>query len=243
MEMTFYNPSGQLTFSADAITYGYIGRATPQGIYGSQPTNSGGSVAASGYSGYGVYTIAWAGDIIVALPVKTNGATVLLSKTRSGNVWTINVFKSNGTLDPYGADNQEYTEVYVFGAPPPGTTSQFMTYDENGNPSGDLSRLPLLIKGLLSLPEVTSMSSSTWTPPSSISSPAIVGGPPGYNASVTKPSTYYLNQVYQYAWKLESSGAISRVVYLSSWSRDDVSGGNSVHAYSVDALVTTCEGL
>jgi hypothetical protein len=235
MEMTFYNQSDELTFSADGITYSYVGRATQAGII------QAGNDAVENHCGYSTYTISWAGDIVVALPLKTNGATVLIDATQSGTTWTITVMKANGTQDGLAFPNQEYTEVYVFGAPPGNATSQFMLYDGSGVPSGDLSRQPLLSKGLLSLS--SDSTNTTWTPPSAIASPAILGAPPGYRRTSVFSSGKWTNREFSYGWILESSGAVSRVSFLASWYRDDASIGNTTVLYQTAAIMTTVAGL
>jgi hypothetical protein len=234
MELTFYNPNNELTFSADGITYSYVGQASATGIVqaGSDPIEN--------YCGSSTYTISWAGDIVVVLPLKTNGPTVLVETTQSGSTWTITVMKGNGTLDALGFPVQEYTEVYVFGAPPSTATSQFMIYDVNGVLSGDLSRRPLLSKGILTLS--ADPLNHTWTPPSPISSPGIMGVPYGYNTSSTQ-SGMWTNKTLAYAWILETSGAVTRTTYQTAWTKDEASIGNSVNLFPAAAIMTTVAGL
>lgn len=234
MEMTFYNPSGDLTFSDSGFIYSYIGLATATGIVqaGTDPIEN--------YTGYSTYTITWAGDIVVVLPVKTNGATTIVDVSQSGTTWTITVMKSDGTTDSLGFSVQEYTEVYVFGTPSSTATSQFMIYS-NGVPSGDLSKQPFFCKGLLSLSNSTS--DNTWTPPSTISSPGILGASACYRKSSAASGSRWINKEFGYAWLLNGDGSISRVQYLTSWNNDEATIGNTTVAFQDVAMITTVTNL
>jgi hypothetical protein len=232
---TFYNASGGLTFSSDGVTYSYIGRATQSSLV--QP--GAGSVSRS--AGQSIYTIEWAGDIVVALPVKANGVTALLSTTKSGTTWTINVFKSNGTADSQALDAQEWTEVYVFGAPPAGASSVFMLYDASGNPVADLSRRPLTYKSLLHM----NSGVIQWTPPALATVPAVLGWPVDYKANTSRIglTSFYNSWVYSYGWQLGANGVIQRNAFAIRWAQDD--GGTSpvdiINA--IDAIYADVSGL
>lgn len=235
MELTFYNTSDQLTFSGDGIVYSYVGRASPVSL--TQPGTD--TVLSTG--GSSTYSIAWGGDILVVLPLKTNGSTVLLGATQSNGVWTITVHKSTGALNSNSFDVQEYTEVYVFGAPPAGASSTFMLYDGNGNPTGDLSRLPLMVKAILSLSN--NPTDSTWTSLGGIAAPGIVGAPLGYKTTSVRSGTTWTNRQYGYAWLLDANGNISRTQLQTSFSKDD--GGIAVQSgmQPVSSIVTSVAGL
>jgi hypothetical protein len=235
MEMTFYNTSDQLTLSADGLTYGYLGRASNASIVqpGTDPVLS--------KAGYSTYTIYWPGDILVVLPVKVNGPTALKDVSQSNGTWTITVFKATNTGNSLGLENQEYTEVYVFGAPYPGVDSICMLYDGNGNPSGDLSRPPLTVKGILSLDG--NPANTTWGA-SGIPSPGIIGSPLGGRATSNKfGTTQWNNRTYGYGWMLDGNGNIMRALINDTYSRDD--GGISTYDYPlpVQAIVTSVAGL
>jgi hypothetical protein len=234
MEITFYNPSGELTFSGDAITYSYIGKATPTGI------SQAGTSSVSNTVGRSTYTITWDGDIVVALPLKTNGPQVVLSTVKSGSTWTIAVMKGNGSFDSNGFPTQEYTEVYVFGAPPSTATSQFMIYDVNGVPCGDLSRQPLLYKAIIAL---SSSVTDAWTPSPAITSPAVVGNPLGYRSTSVASGSKWINRVWGFAWSLGTDGQISRGLYVNDWSSDDGPIAQTLVAVPGNAIITTVQGL
>jgi hypothetical protein len=235
MEFTFYNNSSQLTFSGDGITYGYIGRATAQSL------TQAGTSTVSNTTGRSTYTIDWPADIIVVLPVKTSGSTALINTTQSGSTWTITVHKGTTSTDSNGFSIQEYTEVYVYGAPPSTTDSSFMMYDVNGVPCADLTKTPIFVRGLLSLS--STVTDTTWTPPSSITSPGIIGAPPGYRSSTVQSGSSWINKQFGYGWILESDGSISRVIYLETWNKDDgpISVQNVVN--QTTNIVTSVSGL
>jgi hypothetical protein len=231
---TFFNPGGELTFSGDGLTYGYIGRATPYEI--SQPSSSV-FVRSRGAS---TYKIDWPGDIVVALPVKSNGVTALLNMTQSGNTWTITVFKANGNSDSKSMDYQEYTEVYVFGLPVPGSGSVFMLYDVNGNPCADLTRQPLTYKARLHMDAGV----ISWDPPSAAVTPAILGWPDDYKTATSRDgaTSFYNNWDYERGWQLIGS-SIMRLPYVTAWSRDDGGLSPSDFIYPIDAIYIDVNGL
>lgn len=233
MEFTFYNPSGQLTLSGDGITYSYVGRATLSSV-----SQAGGNTTSKG-SGGSTYTVNWAGDVLVALPVKSNGTTALTNLTRSGDTWTIVVHKGNGSFDADGFDVQEATEVYVFGAPAANATSTFMLYDINGVPCADLSRRPLTYK------ERISMSASTleWAASIGAATPAIIGWPQDYNVTSASAAPSFINRTFARGWQLSNTGTVLRNTFLTRWVRED-GGATPVDTIRpIDAMLIEVAGL
>lgn len=191
-EATFYNAAGELTLSADALTYGYLGKATLQSV----GQSSGGLNKQAGSS---TYTINWGADIIVAIPVKSGKTSALRTMTQSGGTWTITVHSSNGTTNADGFDVQEATEVFVFGAPLPGVETIGNLFDVNGNIVADLSRRPLLIRSRIFLPD----SGLVWTMPAGMIAPAIIGWPTDRVTSSSRVGASYTNYENAGCWSLD----------------------------------------
>jgi hypothetical protein len=231
-EFTFYNNSDQLTLSADGITHGYIGRATNTSVV--QPTTGTPSKAC----GYSTYTITYAGDIVVALPLKTTGDTCLANVTRSGDVHTITVYQTvNGTGDAAGFKQQEATEVFVFGAPNPAVETACCLFDNSGNVVADLTRRPLTYAGLVSLG-----SGVTNTSMPSVSVPAIVGMPSDYKRTSSSSPPYHILRSYIRGWTL-ISGALWRANIQFDWQQEDAAGSVLDDYNPVDAIIIEASGL
>lgn len=230
-EFTFFNASGELTLSADGITYGFIGRAALVSV----GQAGGGSVTRG--SGSSTYTITWAADIIVALPVKANGTTALVNTVRSGDTWTITVHKGSGAFDADGFDVQEATEVYVFGAPVPGTLSTFNLFDVNGVVCADLSRQPLTYKGIISMGAGVV---SAAMPSASV--PAIVGFPTDRQVTSASAAPQFIVREYSRGWQL-SGGTIQRNPYVTRWLRQDGGASPVDTIQPVNAILIEAAGL
>lgn len=206
--ITTYNDSGGLTLSSDGRVYGYIGRATHVSTQ-QPPTNV--NIAENGYS---TYTINWAGDIIVALPVKTNGSTSLLYQTRSGNTWTILVHKGTGSLNSLGFDVEEATEVYVFGAPTSTPSYGMALYNASGVLTADMTRRPLTFDKYLTFP-----SNTTTLAFSGITTPAVIGiNRREELTNLPIDSTFYANRTYKGAWRVEA-GTLRREWFQTYYER------------------------
>lgn len=232
-DFTFYNAGGELTLSADGITYSFIGRAALSTI-----SQAGGSTKVKNHGGSS-YTINWDADIIVALPLKTNGSTALTGTSKSGSTWTIGVHKGNGTFDANGFDVQEATEVYVFGAPVPGSLSMANLFDVNGVVCADLSRQPLTYKGIVSMGANVINAA---IPAATV--PAIVGAPCDYKVTTVQSGAFYRNRIIARAWQLNSStGRLERNETVRTWLEDD--GGYSPvdEINPIDAILIEASGL
>jgi hypothetical protein len=229
-----YNASGELTMSFDGTTYGYIGKATLSSV----GQASGGSITK--VAGNSVYTIAWAADIIVALPVKANGTTALRNVSLSGGIWTITVHKGNGSFDANGFDIQEATEVYVFGAPVAGTDSIFMLYNANGVACADLSRRPLTYKSRVSI----AANVLNWTLPGGVTTPAIVGTPSDRNITSVISSPQFINRYQARGWQLNTgTGKIERNVFQNRWFKEDGGATPEDTIRSIEAILIDANGL
>lgn len=211
--MTVVNGSNELTISSEGITYGYIGKAT----LSSTAQASGNTTVKN--KGSSFYTINWAGDIVVALPVKTNGVTALLNVSQSGSTWTIQVFKGNGSYDAQGFDVQEATDVYVFGAPVTVTGYGMALYNSAGVLSADFTRRPMLYKGRFNIAANT----TSYIPLVTMSSVAIVGMP--FDRNITNsnsPAPKYTNRLQSRGWQLNvTNGNLERNIYQDLWTIDD----------------------
>lgn len=232
-EFTFYNSGGELTLSADGITYGFIGRATLSTI--SQASS--GPVSRS--AGSSVYSIDWGADILVALPLKANGTTALIGAGKSGTTWTITVHKGNGTFNVDGFDVQEATEVYVFGAPVAGTLSILNLFDVNGVVCADLSRQPLTYKGIVSMGANVLNAA---IPAAAVR--AIVGSPCDYKVTSVTSGASFINRIFGRGWQLNSStGRIERNQVLLSWAKDDGASSPVDEINPIDAILIEAAGL
>lgn len=230
-EFTFFNSSMELTLSADGITYSFVGRAALVAV-----NQAGGSATTKG-AGASTYTIDWAADIIVALPVKANGTTALINTVRSGDTWTITVHKGNGTFDGDGFDVQEATEVYVFGAPIPGVLTTFNLFDVNGVVCADLSRQPLTYKGLLTM---GSGVVSAAAPAASVM--AIVGHPTDRYVTSVSQSPYFIIREHHRGWQL-NGGTIERNPFTTRWIRQDGGAPPVDTIRPVNAIIIEAFGL
>lgn len=234
-EFTFYNATtNELTLSADGFTYGYIGRATLTNV--AQATT--GTITKT--AGRSTYTIDWAADIIVALPLKSNGTTALLNMIRSGNTWTITVHKGNGATNADNFDIQEATEVYVFGMPVPGTLSTVNLFDVNGVVCADLSRQPLTYKAIISM----GAGVLDVPMPGGASVPAIVGAPFDRFVTSVAQSSLFINREHGRGWQLNAgTGRIERNVFLDRWTQEDGGASPVNDIYAINAILIEAAGL
>lgn len=203
--LSINNPSGQLVLSSDGITYGYIGKATLVAVGGSTITTN------SHYAGNSTYTITWAGDLVVALPVKTAGTSKLLSLTKVGSVWTIEVHSGNGSLDADGFEVEAETEVFCFGSPVAVSGYGMALYDAAGVLAGDLSRMPIPVKALLSM----AAGATSWSIPSGMTKPALIGWPFDEKDTSTGSAPNITNTYYLRGWRWDTgAGTVVRELYL-----------------------------
>jgi hypothetical protein len=230
--LTTYNDAGGLTLSSDGKVYGYIGMATYVSIQ-QPPTN-----VNIGENGYSTYTINWAGDIIVALPVKANGGTSILYQSRVGNTWTILVHKSTGSLNSLGFDVQEATQVYVFGAPASAPSYGLALYNASGVLSADMTRRPLTFDKYLTFPANTVILAL-----SGITVPAVIGISRREElTNLPIDSTFYANRTYEGAWRL-GSGTVVRELFQTYYERStDQQAASSVIPAS-NAVFIEASGL
>lgn len=228
-----YNNSNELTISSDGLVYGYIGQASLSSV--AQAT--GNSIVKT--FGRSTYTITWAGDIIVALPVKTNGTTALISMSQAGSTWTITVHKGNGTLDANGFDIQEATQVYVFGRPTAVSGFGLALYNAAGNLSADLTRQPLTYKARLSI----AANGIDWTPPTT-TTPAIIGSPSDRNITSVSEAPFFINRFQARGWqKNNSTGKIERNIFQQRWLKEDGAETAVDIIRSIDAILIEANGL
>lgn len=210
--LTCYNDTtGELTMSDSGSTYSYIGIASRVSI-----TQAG--AGASITSGRSVYTIDWPGDIIVAIPLVEGRAATLRSTVRSGNTWTITVMYSLGSTDSNGFTNQDWTNVYVFGAATVPSGWGIAIYDDLGNICADLTRPPLTYTA-----RISSDGSSAYPIPPGIVSPAIIGYGSGYRTTSTGPIAggLWQNSIYVSAWSL-ISGYLNLSNFKTRQDNDDI---------------------
>ena len=231
------NERDELVLSDSGITYSFVGRATFVSI-----TPPGTSATLSG-AGFSTYTIDWPGQITVALPVKTNGGTVFRSAVQSGNTWTITVHKSNGASNSLGFDEQEQTEVYVFGAPgrpPTGTWGVFL-FDDAGNVLADLSRRPLSFLARIS----TSNDAEEWAFPGGTYVPLVIGTLAGGSRySAPGPNNLHNIRTSAVAWRINSStGKLFQDEYQIRFARDDAPGTTYTVRFPFNALLVDGTGL
>lgn len=206
--ITIVNDSNELTFSESGTLYSFGGLATFQSIVQAD----GYSGVFSSYNGYSTYTFEYAGHILVALPVDANGGTSLLSKTRSGNTWTIKVYKGNGFIDGNtGFENQVQTNVYVFLRPISLNERWGISiYDAQGNLSGDLSRKPLVYAGILQTAGANNGDVSDMPTPY-MQVPLVIGSLGGGRVTSAKSTTYvgrWITRRYAKVWKVNSSNGL-----------------------------------
>lgn len=202
------NTSNGLTLSSDGRTYGYVGKAT---LVSTVQPPTGVNIGENGYS---EYTITYAGDIVCAIPVKSNGGTALVYQNRSGNVWTIRVHKSTGALNSLGFDVQEATEVFVYGEPLSAPAYGLVLYNANGVLTADMTKRPLTFDRYL-----TFAANTTTVGFSGLTKPAVIGinrRTELTNAPID--STFYANRTYQGSWRL-GTGTLIREVFQTYYDR------------------------
>lgn len=233
--LRFENGSGGLTLSSEGQTYGYIGQATYVSIL--QPPTG---VTLAESSGYSTYTIDWPGQIIVALPVKTNGGTALLDMQQSGSTWTITVHKGTGSLNSLGFDVEEATEVYVFGRPTSVSGWGVALYNQAGVLTGDLSRRPLTFDRYLTF--AANVVNASF---SGLSIPAVIGQATWYETvSLPYDSTFNDNRQYWGAWKWNSTlGILQRTTFQYYYDRSVDFIGGSTFLPAVNAIVMDASSL
>lgn len=233
----FENDGNELTFSDSGLVYSFIGRATFVSATqaGTNPT-----LATSGFS---TYTITWPGEIVVALPAKTNGSTMLRNISRSGNTWTIQVHKGNGSYDALGFDVQEQTEVYVFGMPTAATlgTWGMAIFNDAGVVTGDLSRRPLTFRARI----LTANPMDEWTLPTGAGVPAILGVPVGDSrSSAPGPNNLFNIRELSAAWRINAAnGKLFKDEFLATYRRDDAPGDTYTRRRVMNALLIDVTGL
>lgn len=212
--LTTVNGSDKLTMSTDGYTYGYIGKATLVSI--TPP----GTDTVSSFAGFSTYTITWPGKIIVALPIKSNGAVCLLGQSQSGSTWTIKVHKSNGSSNALSFKNQEESEVFVFGAPVSVSDFGVALYSASGELVADLGRRPLSFDRMVSMAANVNTASF-----SGLTKPAVIGTEPTYITQTFDTGsgpTPWVNRIIGGAWRWDTaSGLIERDSRQEQYFEDD----------------------
>jgi hypothetical protein len=239
--LTLVNNSGGLTLSSDGRVYGYLGRATHvQTIQPPGPMSGTLGWPSLADCGYSVYTFNWAGPIVVALPVKTNGSTAVLEMFQTGSTWTIHVHKGTGVTNAIGFDMQEVTEVYVFGMPTAATGFGVAVYNSAGNLTGDLSRKPFTFDRFLAFP--ASVGSASF---SGLTVPAVVGMPHwAQYTALAYDDTFNDNRLYYGAWRWNSaSGLLLRQTFLWTYERSEDFWGGANTLPATTAIVIEANGL
>lgn len=227
-----YNSSGGLTLSSDGRTYGYIGRAT--WVSTSQPPTG----LSIGENGHSTYTISWAGDIVVALPIKTNGGTALIGKSQAGSTWTITVHKGTGSLNSMGFDVEEATEVYVFGAPVSAPAYGLVLYNSASVLAADMTRRPLTFDKYLSFAASTSTAAF-----SGLTTPAVIGIDPWEElTNLAFDATFYDNRTYHGAWKM-GAGVLQRTTFQTYFESSPDQQGASNVVPATNAILIEASGL
>ena len=205
------NPGNELVFTSDAFVYHYLGTATLQSTTPSPTAIPGGTYGI--FSGRSIYTITHAGsDIVVATPVPTslNSAVSVVSKTKSGNTWTIVVQKGNGSApNAAGFLTEEATTVHVWGRPISSPNFGLAIYAPDGTIRADMSKKPLLVGEFANIPVNTNSVALT----GSYTSPGIVSAPTGSSVfSTGTPGNYTVSESLA-RWYLSGS-TLNRSTFL-----------------------------
>lgn len=229
------NPSNELTFSSDGLTYGYIGKATLSSVTQPQAGVDGTPFLQTGFS---TYTITWPGDILVALPAKAisvNSLSRLVNITQAGSTWTITVHNGDGTVDGQGFQNQASTEVFVFGRPTSVSGYGMALWDAAGSLSADLSRRPIPVKSRIQLAGGT----TSWAMPGGMVKPLVIGWPADERQSGSPgPGPSKTNRFFLGGWWWDSAnGLLKRSHYLDNRSVDDTQQGNLTTFLPIDAIL------
>ena len=210
-----WNNGGGLTFSSDGKVYSYLGRATLSSV--TQAPND--ININEAYNGFSSYSFTHAGDILVALPLKTYGATALIGTQRVGNTWVIEVFSSTGAVNSMGFDIQEATTPFIFGEPLTATGFGLAIYNEAGQLTGDLTRRPLTFDRYVEFNANSGQSAIA----AGIALPAILG----IDTQIAQTNTpyepllmTYQNRLYFGGWRLSADGlAVQRVIWQHEFMR------------------------
>lgn len=226
------NPAGELVIGTEGITYGYLGQAT------FVSTTAPGTTANSSM-GYSTYTFAFAGNILVALPLNTTGTCALLGMGQSAGVWTISVHQSDGTTNSAGFDNETApAAVYVFGAPESTPSGWGMNlFDAAGTICARLDRQPPAIRGRVQMSSsVASMAMPT------VTTPAIIGGTADRSTSGIAAGVNWDNHYYARGWKLSGSTLV-RQIYQTERALEGASAGSTNFINPVNAILIEADGL
>lgn len=235
------NDSGELTLSADAFTFAYLGKATYVSTTTAHNTSSFAST-----SGFSTYHFTYAGPIVCAIGLtSTHAGSTLLSMSQSGSVWTIVVWDLLTTTESptVGGTYQQQatsTDVYVFGLPDPSSLSPWGSalYNSSGTLVCDL-----LKKALTPLARISMAAGvATQTIPSVVK-PAIVGYPHlAATASSGSGSSFTLTG-YRGLWEWGGGTTLARSTSLSDWEHDAEPGTNTSSILACDALLIEANGL
>ena len=213
------NDSGELTFSADAFLFCYLGKATLSSVthYTGDSTSSA--------AGYATYTFTSSGPIIPALGIGSSQGCIA-GLSQSGSTWTITVIDyGSGTEGPsdatYGVPRSD-SDVYVFGLPSVSALPTYgvALYNASGTLTADLLKIPLVAAARIVLP--TSTSTLTGLP--ALVKPAITGFPSMYERDSTHSGSHYINTSYRGLWQWSESGGtgtLARGNVLQSYEIDD----------------------
>jgi len=233
-EFTFTNTSGELTLSADAVTYGYIGRAQFLAIDAPQ-----GSASYRARS-YAIYSIEWAGEILPAIALHPGRPVYISSMFREGNTWILYVSCGNGTYDNLGFDNLEPVEIFVFAAPQPGVLTGFNLFSADGSTiTADLMRRPMTFNALA----IFNGNQSSAQIPGNIGPMAVIGGPDDYRKTSSYDGSLYVNRTYDKSWLWNGASTLSKTDSLRLWTREDTGFGSVDIMRSSIAIIISTSGL
>ena len=134
------NPTNELVFSSEGKGLYCIGKATLQTLV--QPSGSGTAASPGRVSGYSVYRISSAGQVIFAVDLPLNKRVGIKSVTQpSAGIWEITCWCGSGA-DADNIDTVQYElAVWAYGIPTSaGSTFGMNIYDANSNIAYDLTR-------------------------------------------------------------------------------------------------------
>jgi hypothetical protein len=234
------NPGNELVFTSDAFVYHYLGTATFQSTVASPTTIPGGTYTLT--AGYSTYTIDHSGsDIMVATPLGSNlGSSVaIVSKVKSGSMWTITVQRGNGSApNAAGFMTETSTTVHVWGKPVSTPNFGLAIYAPDGSLRADMSKKPLLIGEFASF----ASGQATATLVESYTTPGIMTSPLGGQQTTSGTAGNYTVTERLARWYY-SGGVLTRDRVQESKYYPEDTPINSSYAPAAEALIVELSGL
>lgn len=224
------NPSGQLVVSSDGLFPGYLGKATLVSTVQDDGATS----------GYSTFTFSHAAQIIPVLKLVDQRSTFLQNLSFASGVWTILVHHAGSPSGTEGFKTQYAPEVFVWGVPAAVSGWGMAIYDATGNPTGDLTKKPLIVAQQINWTSTDGPEALA----AGITTPGIIGQMADWRRQSFPVGATWNVGYDSGAWFLNGTDIARSFSRIQWWPTEDTDlGGTALLQQAATALIVDVAGL